>query len=101
MFILAELLAPSSSPILGTNVNKFINISESLANGEIGFFNSPITLTVTEPSDEKGFHKLELVLMRDGTQNEAVVAWRISSDNNHFVPNDVRDMQGSVKFDKG
>lgn len=39
--------------------------------------------------------------MRDGTQNEAIVAWRINSDNEHFVRNDVRDMQGSVKFDKG
>ena len=99
--ILAEPLTPSSSPILGSNVNKFINISESLANGEIGFFSSPITLLVTEPSDEEGSRNLKLILMRDGTQNEAIVEWRINSDNEHFVRNDVRDMQGSVKFDKG
>ena len=39
--------------------------------------------------------------MRDGTQNEAAVMWSIRSDNEHFTSDDVYEMQGSVKFDKG
>lgn len=95
-----KFLTEPASPILGSNRHKFINISRSLANGEIGFFNSPVVMSVEEPLEENS-KTINLQLMRDGTHNEAIVTWIIRSNNILFNNHDVVEMNGTVKFDKG
>ncbi|XP_066912895.1 adhesion G-protein coupled receptor V1-like isoform X2 [Clytia hemisphaerica] len=91
----ADPIIPASSPIIGQNKHQYVNISENLANGEIGFYDSPISLTVNEP------RTVELLLMRDGTQNEATMFWMAESDNELFTSQDMERMQGTIYFPQG
>ena len=91
----------ASSPILGQDTQKSINITEKLANGEIGFFDIPVERFVDEPDVVTGRTSIELILLRDGVFEQAEVYWLIRSDNPFFTDADISRSDGVVTFPKG
>ncbi|XP_057301693.1 adhesion G-protein coupled receptor V1-like isoform X2 [Hydractinia symbiolongicarpus] len=94
----STLIKPSS-PTIGSRDKKHVNITQSLANGEIGFFNSPVLLDVDEPNVTNT--KVCLTIMRDGASMDVLIYWRVKSDNKLFTREDVNATDGFVMLRKG
>ncbi|XP_047139693.1 adhesion G-protein coupled receptor V1 isoform X1 [Hydra vulgaris] len=99
IMISKSTLVPPSSPQLSIERSKRINITNNFANGEIGFYNIPVYIYVSEPSE--GYIDVNLTLMRDGTASNTKVLWKISSPNPMLTKEDVESLNGSVIFKSG
>lgn len=84
---------------MAAEIKKHVNITQSLANGEIGFFNSPVYVDIDEPNVTNT--KVSLTIMRDGASMDVLIYWRVKSDNKLFTRDDVNATHGFVMLRKG
>ena len=95
----STIIAPKT-PVLGSPAIAFINITSELANGEISFFNNPVSMTVDEPASGQ-ISNVSILVMRDGISGPATVYWVLQPTTSTLTSGDVLPWNGTVYFAKG
>ncbi|XP_071506649.1 adhesion G-protein coupled receptor V1-like [Diadema antillarum] len=96
-------ILPPSSPRVGSKVVVTLPVTADMANGEIGFDQSGLSVDIGEPEGLMPF-ELFLNLTREGTSGAAVVFWRIitpEGSDGTASEDDYGSRNGSVSFAPG